>query len=148
MGKRLRFLVTPAVAAVLALGGGLMAAAPASAASAAPAAATYSCGASNVFGCWRFNGDGINIHKVYGSSTIVGQGQYGQNFAINVIRCTPTGDVGGDYVWDFGTDTATGITGSASDYYIGIDDPFPGYVIWYEVTGLICPDGGTGTLTA
>lgn len=98
---------------LLALGGTFGVALPAS------AAPTYSC--SQALACPKFSGTGVNIREnplgASGSHTILGEGQTGQKFAVvEAVNCLQ--DESGDYWWDYGTDTSTGITGWASDYYV------------------------------
>jgi hypothetical protein len=117
MRERTRFLYKPALVAFVALATAVTGATAASAATLArtsSAAPLYTCG--QAFGCPYFSGNGIRIRSAPVSGTVYGLGYEGQRDALVEGECS--GDVGGDYWWDYGTDTSTGITGWAADYYV------------------------------
>ncbi len=138
----LRVTRIPVLVAILAAGAVVAAAPSALAAPAKPAAASYTCG-NAAAGCAPFSGQGVRIRKSPVSGTILGLGYEDQDFAVNSYTCeAPGGDVSFDGWWDYGTDTATGITGWSADYY------WDYYTVWYyayEYEGIVCgyvPGGG------
>lgn len=90
--------VGAATAAVLATTGG-------TALAATPGSVTYSCQYNVPV---TFGSNGVNIHSAAStSSTVVGQGQYGQTFEV----CNQSGS------WESGTDKATGVFGWVQTKY-------------------------------
>ncbi|MGH3302880.1 MAG: hypothetical protein ACRDOK_14580 [Streptosporangiaceae bacterium] len=136
----LRVARIPVLAAVMVAGAVVAAAPSALAAPTTSAAAAYTC-AGAPDGCAHFTGQGVRIRRSPVSGTILGLGYESQDFAVGNISCrAPGGDVYYDGWWDYGTDTATRVTGWSSDYYW--DYAYVFWVAYYdfgEVCGYVPP---------